>query len=117
MIDLAKPHTIPRHSKNLHYAVIVILFRSCSTYEFLRTFLPLPSPRVVYSHFESALAASRRCLQSLDAMIAHLSVQIALSPERTAGCVFAIDAISCSKTFIGMRRIDMSDIADLFVLY
>jgi hypothetical protein len=25
MIDLPKPHTIPRYSKNLHYAVIVIL--------------------------------------------------------------------------------------------
>jgi hypothetical protein len=50
-------------------------------------------------------------------MIACLSVQIALSPELTAVCVFAIDAISCSNTFIGMRRIDMSDIAYLFVLY
>jgi hypothetical protein len=50
-------------------------------------------------------------------MIAYLSVQIALSPELTAGCVFAIDAISCSNTFIGMRRINMSDIAYLFVLY
>jgi hypothetical protein len=51
MIDLAKPHTIPRNSKNLYYAAIVILFRSRSTYEFLRTFLPFPSPRAVYSHF------------------------------------------------------------------
>jgi hypothetical protein len=117
MIDLAKPHTIPRYSQNLHYAAIVILFRSHSTYEFLRTFLPLPSPRAVYSHFGSALAASRGRLQSLDAMIAYLSVQIALSPELTAGCVFAIDAIFCSNTFIGMRRIDMSDTAYLFMLY
>jgi hypothetical protein len=50
-------------------------------------------------------------------MIAYLSVQIALSPELTAGCVFAIDAISCSNTFIRMRRINMPDIAYLFVLY
>jgi hypothetical protein len=80
MIDLAKPHIIPRHSKNLYYAAIVILFRSRSTYEFLRAFLPLPSPRAVCSHFGSALAASRGRLQSLDAIIAYLSVQIALSP-------------------------------------
>jgi hypothetical protein len=75
------------------------------------------APRAVYSHFESAVAASRGRLQSLDAMTAYLSVQIALGSELTAGCVFAIDAISCSNTFIGMRCLDMSDIADLFVLY
>jgi hypothetical protein len=117
MIDLAKPHIIPRYSKNLDYAAIVILFRSRSSYEFLRTFLPLPSSRAVYSHFGSALAASRGRLQSRDAMIAYLSVQIAISPELTAGCVFAIDVIFCLNTFIGMRRIDISDIAYLFVLY
>jgi hypothetical protein len=117
MIDLVKPQTSPRDSKNLYYAAVVIMFRSRSTYEFLRTFLPLPSPRAVYSHFGSARAASRGRLQSLDAMIAYLSVQIALSPELTAGCVCAIDAISCSNTFMGTRRIDMSDIAYLFLLY
>jgi hypothetical protein len=117
MIDLAKPHTIPRYSKNLYYAAIVILFPSRSIYEFLCTFLPLPSPRAVYSHFGPALSASRGRLQSLDVMIAYLWVQIALSPELTAGCVFAIDVISCSNTLIGMRRIDMSDIAYLFVIY
>jgi hypothetical protein len=74
---------------------MVILFRSRSTYEFLRTFLPLPSPRAVYSYFESARAASRSRLQSLVAMNADLSVQITLDPELTADCVFAIDAISC----------------------
>jgi hypothetical protein len=117
MIDLAKPHTIPRYSKNLYYAIIVILFRSRSTDEFLRTFLPLPSPRAVYSHFGPALTASGGRLQSLDATIASLSVQIALSPDLIAGCVFAIDVISCSNIFIRMRRIDMSDITYLFVLY
>jgi hypothetical protein len=50
-------------------------------------------------------------------MIAYLSVQIALSPELTAGCIFAIDAISCSNTFIGTRPINMSDMAYLFLLY
>jgi hypothetical protein len=87
MINLPKLHTIPRYSKNLYNAaiVIVILFRSRSTYELLHTFLPLPSPRAVYSHFGSAPAASRGRLQSLDAMIVYLSIQIALSPELTAG--------------------------------
>jgi hypothetical protein len=81
MITLAKSHTTPRYSKNLYYAAAVILFRSCSTDEFVRTFLPLPSPRAVYAHFWSALAASRDHLQSLDAMIAYLSVQLVHSPE------------------------------------
>jgi hypothetical protein len=77
MITLAKSHTTPRFSKNLYYAAVVILVRSCSTYEFVRTFLPLPNPRAVYAHFWFALAASRDRLQSLDAMIAYLSVQVA----------------------------------------
>jgi hypothetical protein len=50
-------------------------------------------------------------------MIPYLSVQIARSSELTARCVFAIDAISCSNTFVGMRRVAMSDIAYFFVLY
>jgi hypothetical protein len=50
-------------------------------------------------------------------MIAYLAVQIALSPELTAWCVFAIDAIFCSDTFIGTRRIELSDIAHLFMLH
>jgi hypothetical protein len=51
MITLAKSHTTPGYSNNLCYAVIVILFRSCSTYEFVPTFLPLPSPRPIYTFF------------------------------------------------------------------
>jgi hypothetical protein len=89
MINLAKPHTIPRYSNNLYYVAIVILFRSRSICEFLRTFLPLPSPMAVYLYFGSALAASHGRLQSLDPRVACLSVQIALSPELSAGCVFA----------------------------
>jgi hypothetical protein len=117
MITLAKSHTTPRCSNNLYDAAVVILFRSCSTSEFVHTFLPLPSPRAVHAHFWSALAASRDRLQSLDAMIAYLSVQIAHSPELTEGSVLAIDAISCSNTFLGMKHVDLSEITYLFVIY
>jgi hypothetical protein len=117
MITLAKSHNTPRYSKNLCYAAVVILFRLCSTYEFVLTFLPLPSQSAVYAHFWSALAASRDRLQSLDAMIADLSVQIAHSPELIEGPVLAIDAISCSNTFLGMKHVDFSEIAYLFVIY
>jgi hypothetical protein len=101
MTTLAKSHATPRYSKNLDYAAVVILFRSCSTDEFVRTFLPLPSPRAVYAHFRSVLGASRDRLHSLDAMIAYLSVQIAYSSELIEGSVLAIDAICCSNTFLG----------------
>jgi hypothetical protein len=50
MITLAKSHTTPRYSKNLYYAAVVILFRSCSTYEFVRTFLPCRA-RGPFMHF------------------------------------------------------------------
>jgi hypothetical protein len=117
MITLAKSHTTPRYSKNLYYAAVVILFRSCSTYEFVRTFLPLPSSRVIYAHFWSALAASRDRLQSLDPRISYLSVQIAHSAELISGSVLAIDAISCSNTFLRMKHVDLSEIVYLFVIY
>jgi hypothetical protein len=117
MIIPAKSHTTPRYSKNLYYAAVVILFRPCSAYEFVRTFLSLPSLRAIYVYFWSALAASRDCLQSLDAMIAYLSVQIAHSPELVEGSVLAIDAISCSNRFIGMKHVDISEIAYLFAFY
>jgi hypothetical protein len=71
----------------------------------------------VYALFWSALAASRDRLQSLDAMITYLSVQIAYSPELIKGSVLAIDAISCSNTFRGMNHIDLSEITYLFVVY
>jgi hypothetical protein len=61
--------------------------------------------------------ASRDRLQSVDAMIAYLSVQIAHSPELIEGSVLAIEAISCSNTFVGMKHVDFSEIADLFVIY
>jgi hypothetical protein len=93
------------------------MFRSCSTYEFLHTFLPLPSPRAVYAHFWYALAVSRDRLQSLDAMIAYLSVQTAHSPELIEGSVLAMDAISCSNTFLGMKHVDLSEITYLFAIY
>jgi hypothetical protein len=67
--------------------------------------------------FGLALAASRDRLQSLYAMIAYLSVQIARSPELIEGSVLAIDAISCSNTFLGMKHIDLSEIAYLLVIY
>jgi hypothetical protein len=117
MITLAKSDTTPRCSKKLYSAAVVILFRSCSTYEALRTFLPLPSPRAVYAHFWSALAAGRDRLQSLDAMIAYLSIQIPHSPELIEGSVLAIDAISCSNTLLGMKHVDLSEIGYLFVIY
>jgi hypothetical protein len=117
IITLAKSHTTPRYSKNLYYAAVVILFRSCSTYEFMRNFLPLPSSRAAYALFWSVLAPSCDRLQSLDAMIACLSVQIAHSSELIEGSSLAIDAISCSNTFLGMKHVDLFEIEYLFVIY
>jgi hypothetical protein len=117
MTTLAKSHTTGRYSKNLYYVAVVILFRLCSTSEFVPTFLPPPSPRAVYAHFWSSFAATHCRLQSLDAMIMYLSVQIAHSPELMEDSVLAINAISCSNTFLGMKHVDISEIPYLFVIY
>jgi hypothetical protein len=50
-------------------------------------------------------------------MIAYLSVQITHSPELIEGSVLAIDVISCSNTFLGMKHVDLSEIGYLFVIY
>jgi hypothetical protein len=50
-------------------------------------------------------------------MIAYLSVQITHSPELIERSVLAINAISCSNTFLGMKHVDLSEIAYLFVIY
>jgi hypothetical protein len=50
-------------------------------------------------------------------MISYLSVQIVHNPELIEGCVLAIDAISCSNTFLGMKHVELSEIAYSFVIY
>jgi hypothetical protein len=50
-------------------------------------------------------------------MIAYLSLQIAHNLELIEGSVLAIDAISCSNPFLGMKHVDLSEIAYLFMIY
>jgi hypothetical protein len=117
MIKLARSNGSPRYSNHLYYMAVVILYRSPSTYDFLRQFLPLPSPVSIYHHFQVQMTNSLARLQTLELVIPFLSTQIELHPELSKGAVVAVDAISCSNAFVGMKKVDRGNTAYLFVCH
>jgi hypothetical protein len=116
MIETAKKGGAKRYSSHLYYTAVVVMFRSRSTYEFMRQFLPLPAPNSIYEHFRDSVHASLARLKSIDQVESYLKAQIALHPEIAAGAVLAVDAVSCSSTFIGMKAIERCDTRYLFVV-
>jgi hypothetical protein len=118
MIELAQmPKEARRYSDHLYYVAVVILFRSASTFEFLRHFLPLPSAVSVYAEFHDPVNASLDRLQSVDKIVPFLCNQIELDKEIADGVTLAVDAVSCSNVFVGMKHVQRSEIAYLFVVY
>ena len=117
MITLARSTGSPRYSFHLYYMGVVILYRSPSTYDFLRQFLPLPSPVSIYHHFQGPMTASLARLREPDLVTQFLSKEIELHEELSQGVVVAVDAISCSNCFVGMKKVYRRDTAYLFVLY
>jgi hypothetical protein len=81
----------------------VLLFRSISSYEFMHRFLLIPAPPSVYSHFREKLAAGVTHLKSIDEIEPYLVSRISADARIAEGVVRAVDTISCTKTFVGMR--------------
>jgi hypothetical protein len=54
MVELARHGGKPRYSDNLYHMAVVLMFRSHSSDEFLRQFLPLPAPSSICHHFRNA---------------------------------------------------------------
>jgi hypothetical protein len=96
---------------------VLLLFRSRSSYEFLRNILPLPAPSTIYEHFHEDLNNSVNRLTSVDQIGPYLDSRITQHPEIAEAAVFAVDAISCTNTFIGMKQVEKGKIAYLFVVY
>jgi hypothetical protein len=108
-----------RHYTNHHYYMaLLLLFRSRSSYEQIHTqFFPSPAPSSIYSHFHLQLDSSLRRLKSLDTVEPYLLGRILSEPQLLDGAVLAVDAVSCSSTFIGMKHVDKGKVAYLFVVY
>jgi hypothetical protein len=106
-----------RHSDHIYYVAAVILFRSASTYEFLRHPFPFPSVISVYQHFQASIDASLTRLESLQQIVPFLSDQISLYQPLTDGVTLAIDAVSCTNVFVGMKHVERSEAAYLFLIY
>jgi hypothetical protein len=117
MNDIAARQGYRRYSDSLYYMAVVMIFRSRSTYECLRNFLPLPAPNSIYDHFRDDLHASLARLKSMDQVGPYLSSQIERYPDIAKGAVLAVDAVSCSSTFVGMRTVEKSGIGSLFVVF
>jgi hypothetical protein len=75
----------------------------------------LPAPSSVYEHFHSELSGTLTRLKSLDQIEPYLRSEIELHPEIIEGAVLAIDAVSCSNTFVGMKTVEEGKVAYLFV--
>jgi hypothetical protein len=84
MIELARRNGPRRYSDHLYYMAVGIRFRSASTYDFVREFLPVPSPVAIYHHFHVALTASLARLQKARS---HHSLSFVANPtsRRTSG--------------------------------
>jgi hypothetical protein len=83
---------------------------------FLRHFLTLPSPTAISRHFHNSIDASLARLTHLELLGEYLSSQISTHPVLAEGAAFAVDAVSCSSSFIDRKNVEHSDIGDLFVV-
>jgi hypothetical protein len=117
LVQLALHAQPPHYSDRLYDLAVVLMFRSRSSYEFLRLFLPLPATSSIYYHFRDALKDSADRLKSLDQVGAYLDSRIERYPEIASGVVLGVDAISCANTFVGMKHVAESEVAYLFVVY
>jgi hypothetical protein len=111
------PKDFRRYSNHRNYLVVVVLFRSPATYDSLLNVFPFPITVSVHHHFQNEIAASINRFRSLDQTDPFLQCQIELHPEILEGATLAVDAISCSNLFVGMRHIKRDDTAYLFVVY
>jgi hypothetical protein len=103
MNDLPARQGYRRYSDSLHYMAVVMVFRSRSTYEFLRNFLPLPARNSIYDHSRDDLNASLARLKSVDQLAPYLTSEIERHPDIARGAVLPVDAVACSSTFVGMK--------------
>jgi hypothetical protein len=105
LIKLVEGEDASRYSDALYEMSVRVLFCSCSLYVFLRNFLTLPSPTSIYDCFHDEVDAILAYLRSLDMVGPYLSSQIAIQKEIDEGAVLAVDAVSCTNTFIGVKKL------------
>ena len=117
MIMLSQTKGRRTYSEELYHAAAALLFRSRSGYEFMAKIVPLPAPSSVYEHFRERLQECKARLKSLDQVEPFLRTQIAHHPELAHGAVLAVDAVSCTNTFISMKHVEEGKVAYLFLVY
>jgi hypothetical protein len=80
-------------------------------------FFPIPVPESAYHRFREQIAASITRLKSIDERELCLASRIDVHVRIAEGAVLAVDAVSCAKTFVGMRQVEEGHVAYLFVVY
>jgi hypothetical protein len=81
LIRLPEGEGANRYSDALYEMSVRVLFRSCSSYVFLRNFLTLPSPTSIYNRFHDEVDARLARLGSLEMVGPYLSSKIAIHKE------------------------------------
>jgi hypothetical protein len=117
MVYQAQDQGRRHYSDNLYHAAVILMFRSRSGYEVLTDLAHLPAPPSIYAHFKERIDECKARFKSLDEVEPYLLSQIARCPDIANGAVVAVDAISCTNTFVGMKHIEKSKAAYLFVAY
>jgi hypothetical protein len=80
-------------------------------------YLPLLTPGSVSGGFQGRVSLNMNRLQSPESIVAFLSSPIPLHKQIADGVTLAVDALSCSNVFVGMKHVEESDIGYLFVTY
>jgi hypothetical protein len=94
-----------RYSNALYEMFVRVLSCSYSSYVFLQNFLTLPTPTSISKRFHDSVDASFARLRSPEMAGPYLSSQIATHKEIAEGAVFAVDAVSCTNTFIRVKKL------------
>jgi hypothetical protein len=118
MIELAQTSPyMPQYSDTLYHMAVVMPFRSRSSYNFMHWYFLIPVPGPAYHRFREQIAATITLLKSIDERELCLASRIDVHARIAEGAVLAVDAVSCAKTFVGMRQVEEGHVAYLFVVY
>jgi hypothetical protein len=107
MIELAEREpTLRRYSNSLYNMAAVLLLCCRSSSEFMHGLLPIPPLSSVHSHFREKLTAKIARLKSIDEIEPYLVSRISVYARIAEGVVLAVDTVSCTNNFVGMRQVD-----------
>jgi chromosome segregation ATPase len=104
------------NDEQLHFSHILSCY-SCTGYEFLRSrMVNFPTPQTTHRYFGARLKEYENELTKLEELPAFLDRLVESHPLLSSGVCLAIDAISCSSTFLNAYEIKESEDSYMFLM-